>query len=111
MSRSSSWTSTSYRPARRRPATPAPHPLYHRRPPSLRRRPRGDGAPRPPPSPPPPSHPPPREPPPQPQQRTLPRVPRQQPIDQPPAAPHHLARQLDPRGAERRELHPQPTPP
>ena len=40
----------------------------------------------------------------------LPRVPRQQPVDQPPARPHDLARHLDHRRAERRELHPQQRP-
>ena len=43
----------------------------------------------------------------QPQEDALPRVPRQQPVDQPPSTPHDLARHLDERRAVRRELHPQ----
>ena len=46
----------------------------------------------------------------QPQEHPLPRIPRQQPVDQPPAAPHDLARHLDHRRTERRELHPQQRP-
>jgi hypothetical protein len=45
------------------------------------------------------------------QERAVPGVPRQQPIDQPPAPPHDLAGQLDHRRAERPELHPQQLPP
>src|SRR5262245_17120612 len=88
------------------PSSPLPSPT-----PSLRSADRADRGIRTPTSSPPSSQPAAPEPLHQPQQRTLPRVPHQQPIDQPPAAPHHLARQLDHRGAERRELHPQPTPP
>ena len=41
------------------------------------------------------------------QEDPLPRVPRQQPVNQPAARPHDLARHLDQRRAEGRELHPQ----
>lgn len=40
----------------------------------------------------------------------VPPIPRQQPVDQPPAPLHDLARQLDHRGAERPELHPEQLP-
>src|SRR3954453_4299657 len=40
------------------------------------------------------------------QEHPLPRVPGQQPEDQPSSAPHDLTRHLDHRRAERRELHP-----
>ena len=43
----------------------------------------------------------------QPQEDPLPGVPRQQPVDQPTSRPHDLARHLDQRRAECRELHPQ----
>src|SRR4051794_15078955 len=46
----------------------------------------------------------------QPQERALPRVPRQQPVDQPAARLDDLARHLDHRGAERGGLHPQERP-
>ena len=43
----------------------------------------------------------------QPQQRPLPRVPRQEPVDQPVARPHELARHPEECLARGRELHPQ----
>src|SRR5271170_7207092 len=43
----------------------------------------------------------------QPQERPLPRIPGQHPVDQPSSAPHDLTRHLDERRAVRRELHPQ----
>src|SRR3954469_24920244 len=43
----------------------------------------------------------------QPQEHTLPRVPRQQPVDGPAGCPHDLAWHLDHRHAEGAELHPQ----
>src|SRR5437867_7692665 len=46
----------------------------------------------------------------QPQERPLPGIPRQQPVNQPTAPAHDLARHLDQRRAERRELHPQQRP-
>src|SRR5512135_133584 len=46
----------------------------------------------------------------QPQEHTLPRVPRQQSVDDPPARPHDLARHLDQGHAEGAELHPKQRP-
>ena len=47
----------------------------------------------------------------QPEEHTLPRIPRQQPVDQPPPRPDYLAWHLDECRAVRRELHPQQRPP
>src|SRR5512135_2917840 len=46
----------------------------------------------------------------QPEEHPLPRVPRQQAVDEPTGGPDDLARHLDQRHAERRELHPQQRP-
>src|SRR5271166_3376767 len=46
----------------------------------------------------------------QPEKHSLPWVPGQQPVDQASSRPHDLARHLDDRGTERRELHPQQRP-
>src|SRR5512135_3426071 len=43
----------------------------------------------------------------QPQEHPLPRIPRQQPVDDPAGTPYDLTRDLDQRHAERAELHPQ----